>query len=293
MPWRPFLLGITILAVAAVSARCDEANWRAVAEALGKAGAETPDGVYRVGLPRTDLKVIVDGVELKPALALGSWLAFRLTGEKAAVMGDLVLTGEEVSPAMKKLAATGIEVTALHNHLLRALPATFYMHIRAYGDPVKLAAALRDGLALSHTPLAALSTALAPLNLDTTMIDHIIGVLGKANGGVYQLSLKRSGTVSDAGMVVSDTMGTAEVINFQSSGEGKAAISGDLVLTADEVNPVLKILRDNDIEVTALHNHMLDDEPRLFFVHFWANDDLAKLAAGLRAALDYIAIAKQ
>jgi hypothetical protein len=232
-------------------------------------------------------------VELKPALALGSWLAFRSEGDQALVMGDLVLTAEEVSPVMRKLAGEGIEITALHNHLLRAAPATLYMHVLGRGDPVKLAAALHDGLALSKTPLTAPSGA-APsqIELDTALIDRTLGTKGKVNGGVYQVSLKRAGTVNNAGMAVPEAMGTAEAINFQPTGDGKAAIAGDFVLTADEVNPVLRALRDNGIEVTALHNHMLNDEPRLFFMHFWANDEVAKLAAGLRAALNKIDLAR-
>ena len=268
-------------------------DWTRVAGALGKSGTEMPGGVYRVGLPRTDLKVTVDGVELKPALALGSWLAFRTTDDTTMVMGDLVLTDTEVNPVMKKLAEGGIEITALHNHLLRAQPATFYMHILGHGDPIQLAAALHDGLVLSKTPLTAPSGAAPPpIELDTALIDRTLGAKGKVNGGVYQVSLKRAGTVNDAGMAVPDAMGSAEAINFQPTGDGKAAIAGDFVLTANEVNPVLRVLRENGIEVTALHNHMLNDEPRLFFMHFWANDEVAKLAAGLRAALDKIDLAR-
>jgi hypothetical protein len=268
-------------------------DWTRVAGALGKSGTEMPGGVYRVGLPRTDLKVTLDGVELKPALALGSWLAFRTTDDMTMVMGDLVLTDTEVNPVMKKLAEGGIEITALHNHLLRAQPATFYMHILGHGDPIQLAAALHDGLVLSKTPLTAPSGAAPPpIELDTALIDQTLGAKGKVNGGVYQVSLKRAGPVNDAGMAVPDAMGSAEAINFQPTGGGKAAIAGDFVLTANEVNPVLRALRDNGIEVTALHNHMLNDEPRLFFMHFWANDEVAKLAAGLRAALDKIDLAR-
>jgi Domain of Unknown Function (DUF1259) len=264
-------------------------DWTKVAAALGKSGSEMPGGVYRVGLPRTDLKVTLDGAELKPALALGSWLAFRTTDDMTMVMGDLVLTDTEVNPVMKKLAEGGIEITALHNHLLRAQPATFYMHILGHGDPIQLAAALHDGLVLSKTPLTAPSGAAPPqIELDTALIDRTLGAKGKVNGGVYQVSLKRAGTVNDAGIAVPDGMGSAEAINFQPTGDGKAAIAGDFVLTANEVNPVLRVLRENGIEVTALHNHMLNDEPRLFFMHFWADDDVTKLTAGLKAALDKI-----
>src|ERR1700730_3988530 len=293
MPSITRLLSLMLAAGLSTAALAVEGDWSQVAQALGKSGSETPDGVYRIGLLRTDLKVVLDGVELKPALALGSWLAFRSEGDQALVMGDLVLTADEVSPVMQKLAGEGIEITALHNHLQRAAPATLYMHILGRGDPVRLAAALHGALVLSKTPLTAPSGA-APsqIELDTALIDRTLGTKGKVNGGVYQVSLKRAGTVNNAGMAVPEAMGTAEAINFQPTGGGKAAIAGDFVLTANEVNPVLRILRDNGIEVTAVHNHMLDDEPRLFFMHFWANDELAKLAAGLRAALNKIDLAR-
>lgn len=278
------------LSAAAVAAGSD---WSKVAEALGKSGAEMPGAVYRIGLPRTDLHVTLDGVEIKPTLALGSWLAFRPAGGMTMVMGDLVLTESEIGPVMQKLADGGIEITALHNHLLRAQPATFYMHVLGHGDAVKLAGALHDGLALSKTPLtgaapAGASTQPPVIDLDTAMIDQTLGAKGKVVGGVYQIGIPRTETVQDGGMEVPVAMGSAEAINFQPTGGGKAAIAGDFVLTTQEVNPVLRALRAGGIEVTALHNHMLDDQPRLFFMHFWANDDAAKLARGLRDALDKI-----
>ena len=293
-------LCLAMLAAVATSAPAWAADWTKVADALGKSGTEMPGGVYRVGLPRTDLHVTLDGVQIKPTLALGSWLAFQTMGDQAMVMGDLVLTEAEVSPVMKKLTESGIDITALHNHLLRAQPATLYMHVLGHGDPAKLAAALNAGLALSATPLgnATPSTSSQPpaggaaqpqqVDLDTAMIDRVLGAKGKANGGVYQVSLRRAETIKDGSMEVPEAMGSAEAINFQPTGGGKAAITGDFVLTGEEVNPVLRALRENGIEVTALHNHMLDDQPRLFFMHFWANDDATKLAQGLRAALDKV-----
>ena len=287
-----------------VAAGAADADWAKVAEALGKSGTEMAGGVYRVGLPRTDLHVKLDGVDIKPTLALGSWLAFQGKGDTAMVMGDLVLTEDEVNPVMKRLAENGIEITALHNHLLRAQPSTLYMHVLGHGDPAKLAAALHDGLALSKTPLGNATASASPqapatdsgqpaqLDLDTAMIDQVLGAKGKAAGGVYQVGIPRAETIKDGGMEVPVAMGSAEAINFQPTGGGKAAITGDFVLTAGEVNPVLRTLRENGIEVTAVHNHMLDDQPRLFFMHFWANDDAAKLAKGLRAALDKVNVAR-
>jgi hypothetical protein len=280
------------------------ADWTKVAEALGKSGTEMPGGVYRVGLPRTDLHVTLDGVEVKPALALGSWLAFKDEGNTTMVMGDLVLTEQEVNPVMSKLAQGGIEITALHNHLLRGQPMTLYMHVFGHGDAVKLAAALHDGLALSHTPLgapapqagqqppAAASGSPGRLDLDTAMLDRELGARGHEAGGTWQYTIARAEAVRDSGMEVPVAMGVGEAINFQPAGGGRAAITGDFVLTAAEVNPVLRALRNSGIEVTAIHSHMLNDQPRLFFMHFWAHDDAAKLARGLRSALDKISLAR-
>lgn len=290
---------ITVLlgALALVSPAQAAQPWeQAIAAAIGKPGAEMPGGVYRIGLPRSDLHVMLDGVTLKPALALGSWLAFMPHGEgQVMVMGDLVLTDTEVNPVMAKLIAGGIEITALHNHLLRNSPHTMYMHIAGHGDPAQLAKVLHDALALSGTPLFAPPSAASPaapetIDLDTAALDRIMGHKGKLGGGVYAFGIPRAETPRDGGMELPIAMGSAIAINFQPTGGGKAAITGDFVLTAAEVNPVLRELRQSGIEVTALHNHMLDDEPRLFFMHFWANDDAQKLARGLAAALSHVAV---
>jgi hypothetical protein len=271
-------------------------EWQAqVGEALGKTGATAPGGVYRVRLPRTDLKVTLDGVELKPGFALGGWLAFEKMGDQGMAMGDLVLTMDEVAPVMTKLAAGGIEVTALHNHLLRNQPFTMYMHVQGNGDPVKLAAVLHAALAESKTPLSAAPAAPTPpppIDLDTAALDQTLGSKGANNGGIYQFSIPRAEPIKDGNMDVPPPMGSANAINFQPTGGGKAAITGDFVLIAKEVNPVLRALREHGIEVTAIHNHMLDDQPHLYFMHFWANDDAKKLAEGLKAALAQINIAK-
>jgi hypothetical protein len=282
------------LTVATAVANAQEIDWKKVDAALGKTAAVSGE-VHRYGFPRSDLQVTVDGVTIKPALALGGWAAFLPMRDEAMVMGDLVLLETEINPVMAKLLDGGIEITAVHNHLLRANPATFYMHIGGHGDPVKMAEVIRSALTLSKTPLnppAAAPTPAPVIDLDTAQLDQIIGAKGQANGGVYQFNVPRRDPVTESGMTVPIAMGSANAINFQPTGAGKAAITGDFVITGDEVNPMIKALRANGIEVTAIHSHMLTEQPRVFFVHFWANDDALKLAKGLRAALDKTAVAK-
>jgi hypothetical protein len=211
-------------------------------------------------------------------------------------MGDLVLLDTEIKPVMTKLIESGLDITAVHNHLLRGSPATFYMHVGGHGDPVKMATAIRAALAESKTPLTAPAPASAPpaIDLDTAQLDQIIGAKGQPNGGVYQFGVPRRDPVTEAGMALAPVgpLGVATAIGFQPTGGGNAAITGDFVMIASEVNPVIKALRAGGIEVTALHSHMLDEQPRLFFMHFWANDDAIKLAKTLRTALDEMANVK-
>src|SRR5438067_543207 len=293
--WPPIVIGLALAYLPFVyMARAQAIDWQKVDETLGRKAAVSDD-VHRYGFPRSDLSVTLDGVAIKPALALGGWVAFKPAHGGAMVMGDLVLLETEINPVMLKLIEGGMEITAVHNHLLRASPATFYMHVGGHGDPVKMAAVIRDALAASKTPLAMTVGAAPPpaVDLDMAQLDQIIGVKGQSNGGVYQFAVPRRDPVSEGGMQLAPVgpMGVAQAINFQPTGGGKAAITGDFVLTGNEVNPVINALRTNGIEVTALHSHMLDEQPRLFFCHFWANDDALKLAKGLRAALDKSAVA--
>jgi uncharacterized protein DUF1259 len=292
---RPALVfAISILAASLnTAARSQEIDWQKVDDTLGRKAAVSGD-VHRYGFPRTDLSVTLDGVTIKPALALGGWVAFKPAHGGVMAMGDLVLLETEINPVMLKLIEGGLEITAVHNHVLRASPATFYMHVGGHGDPVKMAAIIRDALSASNTPLTAAAASAPPtIDLDTAQLDQIIGLKGQNNGGVYQFAVPRHDPVSEGGMQLTPVgpMGVAEAIGFQPTGGGKAAITGDFVLTGDEVNPVIRALRSNGIEVTALHSHMLDEQPRLFFCHFWANDDAVKLAKGMRAALDKAAVA--
>jgi Domain of Unknown Function (DUF1259) len=292
---RPIIALVTPLIAAVVLAMpafAAEPNWGEVAQALGKSGAVQTGGVYRVGFPRTDLKVSLDGVALRTGFAFGGWVAFQPMDTQAMVMGDLVLTQDEVAPVMRKLEEGGIEISALHNHLLRAEPMTLYMHIQGHGDPVKLAGTIHDGLALSKTPFAPPPGTSTPANIDMIGIDRIMGYRGQDSGGIYQFGIPRAQPVTDQGMALPGAMGGAIAINFQPTGFDTAAITGDFVLLATEVNPVIKALQANGIEITALHSHMLDEQPRVFFMHFWANDDARKLATGLRAALDKVDVRK-
>ena len=283
-----------LLAAGASMGVSAQGEWDPVAKAIGRPGTEMPGGVYRVGIGRSDLSITLDGVQIKPALALGSYLAFQKAGQEAMVMGDLVLLQEEVNPVMKKLIEQGFEITAIHNHLLRATPTVMYMHYMGHGDAAKLATAVRSALEESKTPLEApAKPASQPaIDLDTAAIEKALGAKGNNNGGVYGFSIARADTIKEHGTTIPPAMGMGTVINFQPTGGGKAAITGDFVLTAGEVNPVLRALRDNGIEVTALHSHMLDEQPRLFFMHFWANDDAQKLAEGLATALGKVHRAK-
>jgi hypothetical protein len=290
------LLGSALAVAYASAANAQVTDWTKVNEAMGRNGTVTDD-VHRYGFPRTDLDVTLDGVTIKPALALGGWVAFKPMHDGAMVMGDLVLLQSEVNPVMQKLLEGGIEVTAIHNHLLRSSPMTMYMHVGGHGDPIKMATVIRAALASSGTPAAPTqgTPATAPsIDLEIVQLDQIIGVKGQANGGVYQFGVQRRDPITENGTLITPAvpMGLVTAINFQPTGGGKAAITGDFVLTGNEVNPVMQALRSNSIEVTAIHSHMLTEEPRLIFMHFWANDDALKLARGLRAALDKMANVK-
>jgi hypothetical protein len=287
------LSACAIVLSTAAAAHAQAIDWAKIDGILGRTGA-VGGAVHRYGFPRSDLQVTLDGVTIRPTLALGGWVAFQPMGNMAMVMGDLVLLQTEVNPVMAKLIEGGVDVTAVHNHLLRAEPLTFYMHVGGHGDPVKMAQTIHDALAVSKTPLTAAAAGQPPaIDLDTAQIDQILGAKGANNGGVYAVNIPRRDPITEQGMAVgAPIMGGATGINFQPTGGGKAAITGDFVLIGTEVPDVVRALRSNGIEVTAIHSHMLTEEPRIIFLHFWANDDALKLARGLRAALDKTASAR-
>jgi hypothetical protein len=292
--WRVPLAGAFLAAALPVLVHAqggaNAGDWSAVDRAIGRSGKAQPGEVQKYGFPRGDLHVTVAGVVVKPALALGSWVAFKRMDSSAGdamVMGDLVLTEAEVPAVVAKLQAGGVQQTALHNHLQHESPPIMYLHIEGRGEPAKLAEVIRSALATTGTPLAATPPQGAPLfPLDTAALGRALQQNGTVNGGVYQVSVPRAEPVRAEGMEIPPAMGVATAINFQPTGSGKAAVTGDFVLTADEVNPVLRTMQQQGIAVTALHSHMLAEEPRLFFMHFWANDDAMRLARGLRMALE-------
>jgi hypothetical protein len=284
---------LTVLSSAVVSvAVAQSPAWTAVDQAIGRAGTQQPGGVQKYSFPRSDLHVTAAGVSIKPALALGGWVAFKPAGTKGVMaMGDLVLLESEVTPVLSKLQSLGVEQTALHNHLQHETPALMYMHIQAHGDAVKIAHAVREALAVTKTPpVPPPPPAAGALGLDTARLAATLGYSGKATGGVYQVSVPRADPVTMNGEEVPPAMGVATALNFQPTGGGKAAITGDFVLTADEVNPVLRALREGRVDITALHSHMLGEEPRLYFMHFWANEDALALARTLHAALGHMKV---
>ena len=294
--WAPLLGSVVIWPVAGETPSgvptgpSGDPEWRnTIADVFGKPGTDMPGGIYRVALPRTDLEVTLDGVPLRPGFALGSWLAFHEHGGQLMVMGDLVLLEREIAPVMRRMAEGGVQVTALHNHLLRAQPATMYLHVAGTGELRHLTTALRAALQETATPLSGAASPPADdriEGLDTAAFVRALGREGRAAGGVYAVSVPRAEAIREDGAEVPPAMGVGTAINLQPAGNGRGAVTGDFVLTASEVVPVQRALVENGIEVTAIHNHMLGEEPRLFFMHFWGVGDPEKLARGLRTALD-------
>jgi Domain of Unknown Function (DUF1259) len=254
-------------------------------QALGRSGQKTGD-VYRVGFPRTDLQVTVSGIAVKPGLALGSWAAFSGTDASASVMGDLVLLESEINPVMSKLRVAGFEITAVHNHVLNETPRVLYMHYLGHGNAEELAKSLRIALAASKTPL---DTPPAPTPAPATppafvkTVEDILGRKGQFNGGVLAFGIPRMEAITEGGMTLTAPQGVAESINFQETTSGQVATTGDFVLKAEEVNPVISALEEHNIQVTALHSHMLTEQPRLFFMHFWAAGNAESVAQGIKA----------
>jgi hypothetical protein len=240
--------------------------------------------VYKVSFPRSDLTVKVGDFTVAPGLALGTWVAIVGMGPHSMMMGDLVLLDAEVPKVINKLLEENLEITAIHNHLINETPNIKYIHYHGSGDPLQLAQQIKAVLEVTGTPLAP-PAAQSQLQADWSRVTAILGTTGKQNGQLLQYNFPRNEKLTESGMEMPPAMGMATAINFQMQGN-RAATTGDFVLLADEVNPVIKALTENGITPTAIHSHMLHDDPRLFMMHFWAVDDPEKLARGLKSALD-------
>jgi hypothetical protein len=244
------------------------------------AAPRTIGDVQRFGWPRTDLHVTVGKVSVETVLALGSWAAFS----GGMVMGDLVLKPAELDPVIRELETGGFEISAIHNHLTGESPQVVYVHYSGHGDAEKLAATLESALRKTSTPAPAAQPAppLQSKSFDT--VGEVMQRKGTVNGSVLQFSVPRAEAIAEDGMAIPPAMGVATAINVQQAGD-RVATTGDFVLIASEVNPVIRELQARGIAVTALHSHMLRETPRLFFLHFWGVGEPRTIAEGLRNAL--------
>ena len=256
---------------------------------VGKQGTED-NGEYKITIPQNDLNVMVDGFRINPPMGLGSWAAFSPTAEGAMLMGDIIVGGDEIGPVQKVIIEQGLSVTAIHNHFVRNQPNYMYMHIGGMGSEEKLAngvKAIFDTIQeLRGGDPAAAQAATVENTLDTTMITNILGHEGSMNNGVFKVTIGRPDVdLKDHGSPVSTFMGFNTWASWQCTLE-KAAVAGDFTMLASEVEPVIKALVEHNIEVVALHNHMVHEEPRIFFLHYWGVGPAEELANGLKAALD-------
>ena len=272
-----------LFSVASAQSTLDTA---AIDSALARKGEWQKDGiVYRIGMARSDLHMSVGGVKIDPGLALGSWIAFRTAGPDVVAHGDLVLMEEEIDPVISKLFEGGFEITALHNHVLRETPSVMYLHFWGRGKEAALAKALRAALDVTKTPPPSPPPSQSP-GFDVDRVQAVLGRNGTVRGVVLGVSVPRRETIRMHGVELPPSMGMATALNFQSAGDGKVVATGDYVLTADEVNPVARALRQHGVGITSLHSHMTHGEPVLHFMHFWAHDTAERVAAALKAGLD-------
>jgi hypothetical protein len=267
--------------------------WGAPDRIFGQTGKDLPGGVHRYGWPRSDLHVTLAGVTVEPALALGSWAAFQSTGSagKAMAMGDLVLLGSEVEPVIRELQAASIDVLAVHNHLVDESPRLMYVHFEGHADAGSLATALKRALAKTSTPVPA-PTPGQPTAEESRAFEQIQSVIGRKGslaGRVLQVGVPRAEKIEEGGLEIPPAMGMATSMNFQLVGT-RVATTGDFVLTASEVNPVIRELEAHGIAVTALHSHMLAESPRLFFMHFWGVGSPEQIGQALKVALSKSAV---
>lgn len=290
-PALPFWTGLCAIALVSAAARGETLDAAAIGKIAGVEAKAMPDGAVRIGWSRTDVPVTVDGARLDPAAGLGSWAAFQPVADGALMMGDTVVFEDEITPALDAALASGLEVTALHNHFAFDRPRVFFMHIGGHGKPQALAAGVRSVWDAIRTvrkahaqpgdrfPGAASSAG----SLDAAALGGILGREAERQGGVVKVTIARQGTAH--GAAIGGSLGLTTWAAFSGS-DARASVDGDFIMTASEVQPVIRALRGAEIHVVALHNHMLDEDPRLFFLHYWGKGPAAALARGVRAALD-------
>ncbi len=262
-----------------------------IGKAIGVKATVSPDGVVRVGWARTDVSVTVDGVPLPPFAGLGSWAAFKSVTHGAMVMGDTVVFQDEVAPAMDAAFAAGLEVTALHNHFFYDEPKVYFMHISGTDQPEKLAAgvkgiwdAIKKVRAAAPQPATSFGDKMPkPGKVSAAPLEKILGHKSETQDGMVKVTIGREARMHDA--LIDGSMGLTTWAAFSGSDE-LAIMDGDFIMTAAEVQPVLKKLRKADIHIVALHNHMIGGEPALYFTHFWGKGSPEKLARGIKAALN-------
>lgn len=248
------------------------------------------DGDFKVTVPQNDLTISVDGFKIIPPMGLGSWAAFAPGSEQVMLMGDIVVTESDLKPVQQEIIKQGLTITAIHNHFVRNEPDVMYMHIGGMGDEKKLGRSVKavfDKVSevRGANPANAQSTSVENA-LNIQMIDSIIGFQGKMNNGVYKITIGRPDVeLKEHGAPVSAFLGFNTWASWQGTNE-KAAVAGDFTMLADEVAPVIKALVENNIEVVAVHNHMVHENPRIFFLHYWGVGPAEELAKGLRAALN-------
>ena len=279
------LLGLMLAGPALAQSDVRQLNTDGIARAMGRQGDLSAE-MYKVSFPRSDLSVKVGNVTVKPALSLMAWAAFIKSGNAAVTYGDLVVLEDEVNPVISKLEERGLELSALHNHLLHESPRVMFIHFVGRGDEVELAKGIREALALTSSPVGPSASAPETKPAIATEIERIIGHQGVMGGDVFHITVPRHDVhVKAVGTMVPGSMGMNTPFNFQLDGKN-AAINGDFMLLPGELNPVIKVLRANGIEVASIHNHLVDNEPQLVFMHFWGQGDAIALAKGLKAALD-------
>ena len=262
------------------------APWDSVGRILRTSGAAT-GGYYRYGWPRRDLTLRIGDVTVSPALALGAWAGFAGDPADATTMGDLVLTSDELKPVLAELARQGIDVTAIHNHLVGEQPQITYVHFHGQGNALGLAARLDRVLALTGAPRPVAAAPPQPVTIDTALVFGTLGLTGRAQGAVAQVStVLVSGPVTMHGRTVTPALGYGSPINIQAVPPGRAVATGDFALLGEKVGPVLATFAARGIMATAVHSHLVGEEPRIYYIHFWADGPFPDVLRGLRAALD-------